>query len=301
MESEVSNFRDRLFAAGLLVPTGHDGIYLRSHTFERVIRGIDSMVSQAGRDLEPTTFHLPMLVSRSLLEQSDYLRSFPDLIGAVSTFQGGDAEHSAMLNDLDGGKDWTTHLDVGDLALCSAGCHPLYPTLDPLIPLSGSYYEVFGQCFRHEPSIDPARMQTFRQHEFVYVGDEAGARKHRDTWVERGLELHHSLGLDVEAVVANDPFFGRAGRLLASDQRNEALKIEIVAPVASSEHRTAITSANCHLDHFGRAFGLRQEGEVTAHSACVGFGVERVALALFAAHGLDIGSWPRSVTASLEL
>ena len=32
-----------------------------------------------------------------------------------------------------------------------------------------------------------------------------------------------------------------------------------------------------------------------AHSACIGFGLERIALALFAAHGFDPASWPAAV------
>ena len=43
-----------------------------------------------------------------------------------------------------------------------------------------------GCCFRHEPSLDPARMLAFRMHEFVYVGDPDGAEAHRDRWVEAG-------------------------------------------------------------------------------------------------------------------
>ena len=35
----------------------------------------------------------------------------------------------------------------------------------------GSRYDVYGWCFRHEPSLDPARMQAFRQHDLVYVGN----------------------------------------------------------------------------------------------------------------------------------
>jgi hypothetical protein len=32
-----------------------------------------------------------------------------------------------------------------------------------------------------------------------------------------------------------------------------------------------------------------------AHTGCVGFGLERLALALFKHHGLDVAGWPASV------
>jgi hypothetical protein len=107
--------------------------------------------------------------------------------------------------------------------------------------------------------------------------------------------------LKVEAVVANDPFFGRTGNLLAANQREQALKIEIVTPICSSERPTAITSANCHLDHFGHAFAITTARGDTAHTACVGFGVERITLALLRSHGLRSDRWPDSVRKALGL
>ncbi len=44
--------------------------------------------------------------------------------------------------------------------------------------------------------------------------------------------------------------------MLAANQLDEALKMEIVTPVCSKERPTAIMSANCHRDHFGVPFGI---------------------------------------------
>ena len=291
-------FRDELFAAGLLVPTGIDGLYLRSEVFESIVRGIDAAVSEAATAEAPTIYHFPLVVPARLLEQTDYVRSFPDLIGVLDSYAKGEAGYADFLAAAEEGS-WPNHLDHTGLGLCSAACHPLYPMLAGReVPPSGRCFEIFGQVFRHEPSVDPARLQVFRQHEVVFVGAPADAAAHRDAWVERGLALHRRLGLEVEAVAANDPFFGRSGKILAANQRAEALKVELVAPICSFERPTAITSANCHLDHFGMAFGLRH-GESVAHSACVGFGLERIALALLAAHGLEPSRWPSSVRQEL--
>lgn len=292
-------FRDELFAAGLLLPTGEEGLYLRSETFESIVRAISGAVTRLAADQEALTFHFPLVVPVRLLEQTDYVRSFPDLIATLSGYDGGEAGFADLLAAADAGH-FEDHLRPMGLGLASAACHSLYPTLaHSVVPEAGRRFEIHGQCFRHEPSPDPARMQVFRQHEVVYVGTPEGARRHRDEWVERGLALHRKLGLEVEAEVANDPFFGRAGRMLAANQRADALKIEIVAPVASSVKRTAITSSNCHAEHFGEAFSIALPDGSVAHSACVGFGLERVALALLAAHGLDPARWPASVREEL--
>jgi seryl-tRNA synthetase len=296
---EQRAFRDALFSAGLLLPTGVEGLYLRSDTFESIVQAIDAVVSRAAADEGAAAYHFPLVVPAVLLEKTDYIRSFPELIASLNSYGGGESGYGDLLAAADRGQ-WQEALAPTGLGLCSAACHPLYPVLaGQTVPAEGRKFEIVGQCFRHEPSPDPARMQTFRQHEVVYVGDAAGARAHRDRWVERGLALHRRLGLEVEAVVANDPFFGRAGDLLAANQRADALKIELVAPVSAEESLTAITSANCHLEHFGEAFGIRGAGGGPAHSACVGFGVERVALALLAAHGLVPARWPAGVRREL--
>jgi hypothetical protein len=55
------------------------------------------------------------------------------------------------------------------------------------------------------------------------------------------------------------------------------------------------------VDHFGVAFGIRTADGAVAHSACVGFGLERIALALFKKHGLALSAWPASVKNALAL
>jgi len=207
--------------------------------------------------------------------------------------------HVELLERLAGGKNWTELLTPSDVALCSAACHPVYPLCSGRLPAGGRRFEVFGQCFRHEPSLDPARMQAFRMHEFVYLGDPDGAVAHRDLWLERSADLLSGLGLAVDAVIANDPFFGRTGRMLASNQRSEALKFEVVCPIQAGAPPTAVASSNYHVDHFGVAFAIESADGEVAHSACVGFGSERVTLALLATHGLDPARWSERVRSLL--
>lgn len=299
IRTDQEAFRAELLAGGILIDGGVDGLYQRSGTFEHIVRGVESLASRAADGNGGPQRYFPPMMARDAFERTNYLRSFPDMIGAIQVFRGGDADHARLLKAADAGEDWTPFLTPADVTLCSAACHPLYATLDPHIPAEGLRYEVQGYCFRHEPSIDPMRMQSFRQHEFVYIGTPDGARAHRDAWLERGLGLLRGLGLDVQIEEANDPFFGRAGRMLAANQRAEALKYEITCPVSSADKRTAITSSNCHESHFGEEFNLRTPDGEHAHSACIGFGLERITLALVRRHGADLAQWPASVTESL--
>ena len=123
----------------------------------------------------------------------------------------------------------------------------------------------------------------------------------RKKWLERGQEMIHTLQLPLNVDVANDPFFGRAGRVMASSQRDLGLKFELLVPVNSEENPTACLSFNYHQDHFGSTWGLKTTDGETAHTACVGFGMERVTIALFKHHGLDVKAWPAGVRHALSL
>jgi seryl-tRNA synthetase len=291
-EPDRKVFRDELVAAGLLVLTGTDGIYGRSAVYEEIAAAVDAVAMRAAASEGTASFRFPPVMPRTVLEETGYLASFPDMIGAVSTFKGDNREHMKLLDLVESGGEWTTMLEPAAVTLCPAVCHPLYPTLTGTMPDGGGRFDVYGWCFRHEPSVDPARMQAFRQHDLVYVGESARALEFRNRWLQLGLEVLGSLGLAVEPVVANDPFFGRAGRILANNQLEETLKYEIMSPIHSPEFPTAIASANCHLDLFGQPFGIETFAGEVAHSCCFGFGIDRITLALLRTHGLQPADWP---------
>ena len=76
---------------------------------------------------------------------------------------------------------------------------------------------------------------------------------------------------------------------MAATQREQALKYELVVPIASLGRSRPRRLLNYHLDHFGQTFGIKTADGRDAHTACVGFGLERIALALFKTHGFDPG------------
>jgi seryl-tRNA synthetase len=294
-----ADFRASLLADGVLLVTDVDGIYGRSAVYEAVAEAIDRLVLRVGADQDALSLRFPPVMPWSTFQKNGYLESFPDQMGSVHTFRGNERQHAELVHRAESGEDRGTLLETTDIVLCPAVCHPLYPTQSGTLPEGGRRVEVYGYCFRHEPSTDPFRMQSFRQHDYVYLGTPDGARAHRDEWIGRGLDVLGSLGLEVEAVVANDPFFGRPGRMLAANQRSEELKYEIVTPVFASGRETAISSSNCHLDHFSRPFEIDTADGELAHTACFGFGVDRITLALLERHGTDPTTWPAGVRSVL--
>jgi seryl-tRNA synthetase len=203
---------------------------------------------------------------------------------------------------LEAGDDWTVAQKAGSVVLTPAACYPLYPIIARRgrLPSSGVTVALSSYCFRHEPSKDPTRMQMFRMREFVRIGAPDEVQNFRQRWIERSRKLAEMLMLANTVEIANDQFFGRCGTIMANSQREQALKLELLVPVSSREHPTACISFNYHQEHFSKAWDILCSNGARAHTACVGFGLERIGLALFRHHGFDIAAWPRSVRACLR-
>jgi len=279
-----------------------DGVYARTHLFERVIDGLNALISRT-REPETEILKFPPVMSRHHLEKSGYLNSFPQLLGGVCCLGGGDAQIHAAVDRFNGGQDWTPSLAPTELVLAPAACYPVYPLVAARgpVPKSGLRFDVACDCFRREASRHLDRMQAFRMREYVYVGGAGAAVDFREHWISRARELADRLGLAYRIAPASDPFFGRAGKILATNQVEQALKLELLIPMRSQERPTACMSFNYHRDQFGTIWDLRTARGDVAHSACVAFGMDRLALALFAIHGIDILEWPQRVRGALEL
>jgi hypothetical protein len=46
---------------------------------------------------------------------------------------------------------------------------------------------------------------------------------------------------------------------------------------------------------------MKTEAGEAAHTACVAFGMDRLAVAFFATHGVDPAQWPKAVRQALAL
>jgi len=291
--------RQALLDHGLLFDTGVTGVFGKGAAFERIVAGISRCIERAGAADRPERRRFGPVTARQVVRATGYMDHFPQLCGSVHAFCGNDAEHALLKERVQQGSDWAPSLGMTELVLTPAACYPLYPTLAGVLPQGGLVFDVTADCFRHEPSDDPARMQSFRMHENVRVGEPDAVKAWRESWMERGEALLRGLGLDARRVVASDPFFGRAGRLMREGQASQTLKFELVAKVASSEEPTALASFNYHQEHFGKTFGIATADGEPAHTACMGFGLERVTLALLVAHGFDVERWPTAVKQEL--
>ncbi len=286
---------------GVLIGAARTDTCAYSADFEDTVHRIDRFVACRGAKDNPEVMRFSPLLERSDLERSGYLEAFPHLAGSVHSFAGDERAHRDLLQALREGRNWSAALQPTGCVLTPAACYPVYVALSGTLPPGGRLVDVMSYCYRHEPSDDPARLQMFRMHEHVRLGEPGPVLDWRQTWLDRVDTITAALCLDARAVTASDPFFGRGGELLADSQRARGLKIEIVTPIRSDERPTAIISLNCHHDHFGELFDIRTADGAVAHTACVGFGLERITLALYRQHGFDRTRWPGSAREALSL
>ena len=88
---------------------------------------------------------------------------------------------------------------------------------------------------------------------------------------------------------------------MAISQLQQALKFELLIPVRSAKEPTACMSFNYHLEHFGTTWGLHDEAGAVMHTGCAAFGMDRLAVAMFWKHGVDLQKWPAPVRAALAV
>ena len=298
-EFDSQTFYDGLVEHKLIVPVGVQGAFGRGAVFEDVLERFNCLVSALSKDDGAEVFTFPPVISRSVLEKVHYMDSFPHLCGAVYSFFGKDLEAKKLSETINEGKPWEDFLGMTGVVLNPAACYPVYPSFTGTVGPAGRLVTMLNWVYRHEPSPEPTRMQSFRVREFVRVGTAEQVVGWRDLWLQRGLSLLVSLGLDAKSDVAADPFFGRGGKMLAVNQKEQKLKFEVLVPVISKENPTAVCSFNFHQEHFGSTFEIRTSDGKVANTACLGFGLERIVMALFKAHGFEPASWPADVRQQL--
>jgi seryl-tRNA synthetase len=289
-------------AEALFKSMGVDGVYARTALYVHVVERLEAYITRQ-RDPRAEIMRFPPVMSRKQLEKSGYLKSFPNLLGCVCALHGSEASIRSAVERHENGGDWTTSATSSDLVLSPAACYPVYPIVaarGPL-PAGGSLFDIEADVFRHEPSRSLDRLQSFRMREFVRVGSPDEILQFRESWMIKSRGLAADLKVPFTVDVANDPFFGRVGQVMAVSQRQQALKFELLIPYYLGAAPTACMSFNYHREHFGQVWGIRDTRGELAHTGCVAFGIDRLTVALFAIHGLNLQKWPSVTKAALAL
>ena len=184
-----------------------------------------------------------------------------------------------------------------DVVLTPAACYPVYPTLPGTLPERGRLVDVqnrvlppraLGRPGAHA-DVPHARVRARRRAR----GRARVARRRGSSAALALLRLARARrpGADAPPTTRSSAAAGgcspptSASRSSSSSSWSDHL----------AEKPTAICSFNYHQDTSASCSTSRLPTASVAHTACLGFGLERVALALFKTHGLDPAEWPAAV------
>ena len=160
--------------AALFRPMGADGIYARTNLYEELIASLSALITRI-REPDTEVLRFPPVMSRAHIEKAGYLKSFPNLLGCVCALHGTEGDIRAAAARHESGGEWTSALTPADLVLTPAACYPVYPiaAAQGAIAPAGRLFDVACDCFRHEPSRQLNRLQSFRMRELVCIGTPA--------------------------------------------------------------------------------------------------------------------------------
>ena len=206
----------------------------------------------------------PPVMSRAQLEKSGYLEELSQFAGLRVRFarlRGVDPLGCRALRQ----RRRLDHLArrSSDLVLSPAACYPVYPIAAArgTLPPGGLQFDIEADVFRHEPSRSLDRLQSFRMREFVQHRRARGNRRvSREMDGQSTACWRPNSALPLSRIdVANDPFFGRVGQVMAVSQRQQALKFELLIPYYPGASPTACMSFNYHREHFGQVWGIHDD------------------------------------------
>lgn len=283
--------------AGQPITTDAPGVYLFPGSFEDVIQALRRGIAALAAEEPFQRLAIPPVISRRTIERAGYVKTFPQLLGTVHSYTGEGRQWAKLVPLVEQGGAWHAEQQISDLVLLPAACYPIYASVTGAELTGPAKFAVAANCFRQEASSEAGRLRSFRMVELVTVATPDYCAQWRGHWLERVENWLSELGLGVSVEVADDPFFGPGRKLFQAAQRAQELKFELKVSVSPGQVQ-AVASANYHKDHFGEAFDFTVDGEV-GHTACMAFGMERIALALINAHGPRLDGWPDLVRAAL--
>lgn len=298
---------DRLVDNGIAYPVGEGQVALGQpmldlmDALDRIIRRV--VIDEFGG----TEFRYPTLIPIDALRRCDYFASFPQYaMFAVRLRADVDNYRDFVAATADGadiGAEVLRRSDGVDCLPPTMCYHTFHQFAGRALPAGLATVTARGKSFRHESRYHRtlARLWDFTIRETVFFGSRDEVLAARERLMNRALEIVDTMALSGRCEVAGDPFFANTDSgARVSSQRLLELKYELQLDIAADD-RIAVGSFNFHERFFGDSFDITLAGtDTTPYSACVGFGLERLAFAVVCQHGVDPAGWPAPLRQALR-
>ena len=240
----------------------------------------------------------PALIGAETLERCRYIQSFPHSLNIVSHIR----EDFEAIQRFGATARWNGHslnMDSSALAapkcfLSPSVCFHWYAWMKDSVVERPRNVTAVGKCFRYEAGnlSGLERLWDFTMREVIFMGPRDYVLAERNRAVDATVELMDSWDLAYQIESATDPFFIESFGVQSAFQLAFDLKFEVRAVLPYRSSTLAVASFNYHQDFFGKSFNIRGTDGKPIETGCIGFGLERLALAFIAQHGPDPEHWP---------
>ncbi|MEU6671555.1 aminoacyl--tRNA ligase-related protein [Streptomyces sp. NPDC046727] len=264
--------------------------------------GLEHTFAETARQLGAREIHLPALLGTGTLLRSGYLADNAHAGNYVFHLHEDRELRSRFAAALPpdatevdlGGLD--TSADRPEAVLSPAACQPVFPALAGRRLTGPVRLTGYTRCYRYESGATHGlgRAREFGVREIVCAGSEAEVAAFRDELLAVCRTLLERFGLRGKVVTASDPFFIDTSARYRAFQLSFELKHEVQLDLGQGPP-VAAASVNRHGDHFAQAWDIGLAGGGTAHSCCMGFGIDRWCLGVFSQFGCEVEQWPLSL------
>lgn len=254
-----------------------DGLVIFSNDFYKIMQMFDSIVmSWAAEDGAKEVFYPDFYIADDL-KKCNYIEQFhPHCFFAskssTTTFQEETLSYSGFINNP---------------AICM---HSYIQHQDSSVDENNPIViTAKGKCKRNEHAgfHSLERLLDFTMREIIFMGSEKFVLSKRNEYMEKGKQLIEGLQLEGNITVSNDPFFKKEDKTKAAFQRKFKLKYELNLKNKDNGHEVAVASFNYHNINFSKAYNISLADSRLAHTACIAFGLERLAFTYITQVGLS--------------
>jgi seryl-tRNA synthetase len=273
----------------------------------RLMQAFQRLVDDRARGIRATPYVFPTVIGGDLLERCSYIKSFAQSVSLVSHLR----EDLHGIQDFAATTRWEgehLHYDASRLApasclLSPSVCFHWYAVNAGMRHAQLQTSTATGKCFRWESGnlSGLERLYDFTMQEIIFLGRAQEVLAKRQEAIVAATAFFDALGVAYEIRSATDPFFIDTYATQTTFQKAFDLKFEVRALLPYKNATFAVGSFNYHQDVFGRAFDIRDTEDQFLHSGCEAYGLERIALMVFAQFGLDPAGWPKSLAEQLRL
>ena len=290
--SEINN----LIEKGIIQEV-HQGLFIWREPMSKIMSFIDNaVIKKFSNKFMALEEKLPNVISIDSLAKTNHLSSFPEHLHFISHLEQNldniDGYSNSIKSDTSQFKT-ESKTSNPEIVHNPSTCYNCFAALKNKKITENMAITAKSSCHRYEASNhnELGRLLEFDLREVIFLGSPEYVRQTREKTLELVKLLSEEWELGGSLQSENDPFFTSDFEVKAKHQRNMKMKYEFRAYLTRSNQSLSIMSSNLHSLTFSKAFNITCDSW-PVHTGCLGFGIERFAIALISQHGSNIEKWP---------